>query len=448
MSEPVLNEEPTRRVAAASTVIGHDRVLHVTSPEERRRAFVILFGSMICLGAGQSVMFAVLPSFARKMGLTEFEASLPFVTSATIWVFSSGYWGKKSDSWGRRPIILLGLVAFGISFGLFAMVASVGIAGWLPVMVAYPLMIAARSIYGIFGSGAAPAAQAYVVDRTTREERTRGVAGINAAFGLGTAVGPAIGSILAVLGLFVPFYFTAAVALASAATIWFLLPERSAPKLKLDRAQPLHWHDRRVWPFIVFGVGISTVGAIPIQTVGYLFIDVLHLTPEVAPQYIGVGLFASSVAGLFAQVVIVQLLKMSARALIYWGSAIALMSNLLFAVGHQFGSLVFALIMSGVGFGMVRPGYAAAASLAVDPHEQGAVAGLTGATGATGFIFAPMIATALYRVSPAAPYIFGTSMMVALYAYALLSPHLRNAGQIASGTEAANEAPETQVPNG
>ncbi|HEY5046621.1 MAG TPA: MFS transporter [Rhizomicrobium sp.] len=424
-----------------------EAVVHITTPEERKRAFAILFASLMCMGAGQSVMFAVLPSLARQMGLTEFEASLPFVCSATIWVFTSGYWGEKSDRRGRKPIILLGLAAFGISFGLFAVVASIGIAGVLPVMVAYPLMIAARSIFGIFGSGAAPAAQAYVVDRTTREERTRGVAGIGAAFGLGTTIGPGIGSALVVLGLFAPFYFTAIAALASAAAIWLLLPERSAPKLKRVRSHPLHWHDRRVWPFIVFGVGVSTVGAIPIQTVGYLFIDVLHFSPAIAPQYTGIGLVAAAVAGLFAQLVIVQIFRLSARALIYWGSAIALFSNLLFAVGHQFGPLVFALIMSGLGFGMVRPGYAAAASLAVDPHEQGAVAGLTGATGAAGFIFGPMIATGLYTIAPAAPYIFGAVLMAALYGFAWWSPHLRNAGVIASRTEAAEDAPETQVPN-
>ncbi len=232
--------------------------------------------------------------------------------------------------------------------------------------------------------------------------------------------------------------------MASAAAIWFLLPERSAPRLRLVRKSTLHWHDRRVWPFILFGVGVSTVGAIPIQTVGYLFIDVLHFTPAVAPQYTGIGLVAASVAGLFAQLVIVQLFKLSARALIYWGSAIALVSNILFAIGHQFGPLVFALIMSGLGFGMVRPGYAAAASLAVDPHEQGAIAGLTSATGAAGFIFGPMIATGLYRIAPPAPYVFGAALMAALYAYALWSPHLRNAGVAPE----AGEAPESQVPNG
>ena len=52
--------------------------------------------------------------------------------------------------------------------------------------------------------------------------------------------------------------------------------------------------------------------------------------------------------------------------------------------------------------------------LAVDPHEQGAIAGLTGATSGAGFIFGPMIATGLYRISPSAPYIFGSRYIALL----------------------------------
>lgn len=433
--------------ASAAVLDPSETYVRVTSANERRRAFTILFVSLMCLGAGQSVMFAILPSLARQLGLTEFQASLPFVSSATIWVFTSGFWGKRSDHWGRKPVILLGLTAFGISFASFALVASAGISHLLAVAIAYPLMLAARSIYGLFGSGAAPAAQAYVADRTTRAERTQGVATIGAAFGLGTTIGPGIGSALVVFGLFAPFYFTAFAAFASAAAIWYFLPERTAPRIRLEHKQTLRWHDRRIWPFIVFGLGVNTAGAIPIQTVGYLFIDVLHFSPAVAPQYTGIGLVASSLAALFAQLVIVQRFNLSARTLMRWGTLIGLASFVLFAVGRQFGPLVMALVISGLGFGMVRPGYSAASSLAVDPDEQGAIAGITGATAGAGFIFGPMIATGLYRISPAAPYWFGAAMMAALYAYALVSPHLKNAGALAPESDAVEENAETQVPN-
>jgi len=456
MSETELDlEEAASRAGAEIPSIADDGAalgetfVRVTTRAERSRAFTILFISLVCLGAGQTVMFAVLPSLARSLKLTEFEASLPFVASATVWVFSSGYWGRRSDHWGRKPVILLGLTAFGISFGLFAIFANLGVDGIIPAMVAYPLMIAARSLYGIFGSGASPASQAYVADRTTRAERTRGVAALGAAFGLGTTIGPGIGAMFVPLdlGLLAPFYFTALVAFASAAAIWFFLPERSAPRVHIERRYKLHWHDRRIWPFIVFGLGISTAGAVPIQTVGYLFIDELHLKLVDAPQYTMIGLVASSLAALFAQLVVVQRFNMSGRALIRWGSVITIASFVLFVVGRQFGPLVMALIISGLGFGMVRPGYAAAASLAVDPHEQGAIAGLTGATSGAGFIFGPLIATGLYRISPQAPYIFGAVLTTIMYIYALFSPHLKNAGMVVPEDDAVEEATETQVPN-
>ena len=417
------------------------------APADRRRAFTILFFSLMCMGAGQSVMFAILPSLARRLNLSEFQGSLPFVFSAAIWLFSSGFWGRRSDHWGRKPVILLGLVAFGISFASFAAIADLGIHGVLAIALAYPLMIAARSLYGIFGSGTSPSAQAYVADRTTRAERTSGVATLSAAFGLGTTIGPGIGSALVVFGLFAPFYFTAFVAFASAAAIWYFLPEHGAPHAHAAQKRTLKWHDRRIWPFIVFGVGISTAGAVPIQTIGYLFIDVLHYSPKQAPQYTGIGLVAGAVAALFAQLVVVQRFNLSARTLIRWGGGICILSFALFAIGRQFGPLVFALMINGLGFGMVRPGYSAAASLSVDPHEQGAIAGLTGATSGAGFIFGPMIATALYRVSPSAPFIFGGGLMLACYLYSLLSPHMRNAGLTAPEAEQIEDAAENQMPN-
>src|SRR6202012_3358132 len=102
----------------------------------------------------------------------------------------------KGAMWAPKPIILLGLIALGISFASFAAIADLGIHGVLAIAICYPMMIAARAIYGLFGAGTSPAAQAYIADRTTRAERTSGVATLSAAFGLGTTIGPGIGSAL------------------------------------------------------------------------------------------------------------------------------------------------------------------------------------------------------------------------------------------------------------
>ena len=113
----------------------------------------------------------------------------------------------------------------------------------------------------------------------------QGVATVGSAFGLGTVAGPAIASLFTPFGLLVPFYFISVLALVSAATIWFLLPERTAPKARAPASVALKWHDRRVLPFVIFAIGLSTASTVPIQTMGFFFMDVLHAGGRGAVQH-------------------------------------------------------------------------------------------------------------------------------------------------------------------
>ncbi|MEI9997000.1 MAG: MFS transporter [Rhizomicrobium sp.] len=421
-------------------------VLHITSLAERRRAFLILFVSLLCMGAGQTVLFNILPPLSRQLHLSEIQTTSVFSVSALVWVITSTYWGKKSDHWGRKPVMLMGLIAFAASFALFASVMLGGLRHWLPAVAVFPLMILTRSIYGVFGSGTAPASQAYVADRTTPQERMQGVATIGSAFGLGTVAGPAIASLLTPFGLLVPFYFISGLALLSAATIWFLLPERTAPRSSMTAAASLQWHDRRVRPFVIFAVGLSTASTVPIQTMGFFFMDVLHVRPEHAAQYNMIGQLATSLAALFAQLVVIQYVRLSARALTNWGLGTAFVSCAVFLVSGNFIVLVVGLALSGLGFGMARPGFTSGASLSVAPHEQGAVAGVIGGASATGFIVGPAIG-GMYELSPYLPYGFAAALLAGLFVYMWLSPALRNAGIIPPDVEIVEENAATPVAN-
>jgi MFS family permease len=343
--------------------------------------------------------------------------------------------------------MLMGFFAFAASFALFATVILSGLRHWLPAVAIFPLLIATRSVFGLLGSGTAPASQAYVADRTTAKERLSGVATIGSAFGVGTVVGPGIASVFAVIGLLAPFYFIVLMALASATAIWFLLPERTAPRQRQRVAWSLKWYDRRILPFVLFAIGLSIANTVPIQTMGFFFIDVLRIKPEAAAQFILVGQMASSMSALFAQLVVVQRLPISARQLTHCGLAAAFVSFAVFLLTGHFGPLVFALALSGLGFGMARPGFVTGASLAVAPHEQGAVAGIIGGASATGFIFGPVIGW-MYERSPYAPYWFGAVVIVLLSISMFVSSTLRQAGDVPPEPEAAEEAAETPLANG
>jgi MFS family permease len=414
---------------------------------ERRRAFAILFASLVCMGAGQSMIFTILPSVARRLTLGPFRVTCIFAVSALIWVFSSTYWGARSDRHGRKPIMLLGLSAFAISFVAFATTMLAGLSGWMPAVLIFPLLIASRCIYGGFGSGTSAAAQAYIADRTSADERLSGLAIISMAFALGTTIGPVIGSGMALLGPLAPFYAISALALVSAAAVYLFLPERTAPKHHRPAVSTLKWHERRIFPFAAFGLFLSMIASVPIQTVSFFFMDILKKNPQQAVHLTGVGLTVAAIATLFGQFVIVQRSGLSARALTSAGLIIAALSNALFFVAGNVVIVILALVLSGLGFGLARPGFTAGASLSVRANEQGAVAGVLNAAGAAGFIFGPIIGW-LYEISPYVPYTFGAVMMLALLAAQYLSPVLRHAGEFARTDLIEEGGTETPLQSG
>jgi MFS family permease len=416
------------------------------SPSERSRAFAILFVSLLCMGAGQSVIYTILPPVGTELGLGPVQVTSIFAVSAAIWVFSSSFWGVRSDRWGRKPVMLLGLIAFAVSFAAFAVTMLGGLHKWIAPALIFPMMIASRCIYGTFGSGTSAAAQAYVADRTTPRERLSGVATISMAFALGTIFGPVVGSRLARFGMMTPFLFVSAIALLSALAIFFHLPERTPPLMHRKSGTTLRWYQPRMLPFVLFGVLLSLIGSIPIQTIGFYFMTVLHQSKHATADSAGWGLLLQAIAALFAQFVVVQRSGLSARTLTTLGLCVAALSNLLFVVARHPEFVYLALICSGLGFGMARPGFTSGASLSVEPHEQGAVAGLLNAAGAAGFIFGPLIGW-MFGLAPVVPYVFGVVTMLCLLAALYLSPTLRNAGDIPPEPEIVEETAEAPMQN-
>jgi MFS family permease len=196
----------------------------------------------------------------------------------------------------------------------------------------------------------------------------------------------------------------------------------------LASRERIGWTDKRILPFVVFGVLLGTAGSFPIQSIGFFFIDVLKISDaQDATQLTGIALMVSSMAALFAQLVIVQRFKLSAQTLIRWGIGAGFVSYLILIFGFTYGQFVFGMLLSGLSGGLIRPGYGAAVSLAVPKEHQGAAAGMTGGATASGFIFAPLIGNWLYAYDPHLPYVLGAALMIVMALYVALSKPLREA---------------------
>ena len=377
------------------------------------RAFYLLFGCLVCIGIGQSMLFSILPPAARAIGISPFQVSTIFATSASIWVFISPMWGRRSDVSGRRTVMLIGLLGYALSMTLLATVIKIGTLGLLPPLIIYPLLIASRSVFALIGSGTGPASQAYIADRTTRAERTAGVALVSSAMGLGETVGPGVGAALAPIGLLAPIYLSAALAVLSALTIWFFLPEEGAPLLPdAHRARKMRVGDRRVRPYLLVSTALQAVRATTVITLAFFLQDTLHLTAQETVQYSGVGFVTLAVSGLFTQLIVVQRFRPSARWMMRVSTLLMLGAFILFIIGDAFAVYIGGLTCLGLGLGLVRPGSAAAASLSVEPNEQGSVAGMLGGVAVIGNVFGPMLGTTLYSFARTGPYILNAVIMV------------------------------------
>lgn len=408
-----------------------DQALHPASEAAapltvERRAFQILFVCLVCVGMGQSMLFAILPPAAREIGLSPFQVSTIFATSAAIWVFVSPRWGRQSDYWGRRPVILIGLLGFAASMALLATMIQIGLWKMLPIAVVYPLMVASRCVFALFGSGTGPASQAYVAERTSRTERTAGVALVNAAMGTGQTVGPAVSGALAVFGMLAPVYFAAILAVISAISIWFFLPEDGPPAANSHaRGRTVSFRDHRVLPFLVLATALQAVNATTTITLAFFFQDTLGLDSHATVQYSSAGFVILALAGLFAQLIIVQRFKPSPNSMIRSGVVFSLFGSIALATRGGVAIYSIALVLLGLGFGLLRPGTSAGASLAVGMEEQGSVAGLTNAIGVLGNIFGPMLGTTLYQFTPIAPTVLNSVLMVLALLLVTMSRQIR-----------------------
>lgn len=156
---------------------------------KNRTAFLVIFLTIFIDLLGFGIIIPLLPDFLKNV-ITANESIIGLVVgvfSLMQFIFTP-VWGSMSDIFGRKPILVMSLVGNVISYFLMALV----FAGIYPSLT---LLIISRALAGIFSANLS-AAQSVVSDLTSKENRSKGMGLIGAAFGLGFVFGPALGGLL------------------------------------------------------------------------------------------------------------------------------------------------------------------------------------------------------------------------------------------------------------
>jgi DHA1 family tetracycline resistance protein-like MFS transporter len=333
---------------------------------------------------------------------------------ALLQFFMAPVFGSLGDRFGRRPLLLLSLFAFGVDFLLTGLARSMA---WL---------FAGRAFAGVFGASYSTAA-AYIGDISTDENRAKNFGFIGAAWGAGFTLGPVIGGLVAEhLGARAPFFAAAALALANVAFGWFVLPE----SLKPENRRPFEW--ARANPF----GALRSLAHLP-MIAGLLFATFLYQIahdslPAVwmfytqlkfgwGPAEMGWSL---TFVGIMTVVVMAGLTnlvvpRIGERRAIVLGFLLMTAGFLGYAL-VPYGWMMFPAIAIGSLGGIANPSMQSVMSRQAGPQAQGELQGATASIASIAAVLSPLFMTQLFsRFSrpdsavylPGAPYLVAAALV-------------------------------------
>ncbi|MGE7760463.1 MFS transporter [Peribacillus sp. NPDC097895] len=188
------------------------------SAEQRKKIIILMINMFIAIGSF-GIIIPILPAYLASINQGGTAAGLMIAIFAGAQLIFSPIAGKWTDEFGRRKMIIYGLVGLTLSMFIFYAVNSI----WL--------LYASRIIGGIGAALLIPAIFAYVADITTFDQRAKGNSLVSAAMSLGIVIGPGIGGFLADFGLKFPFLISALVSLSAVVFSIFVLKESETPQV-------------------------------------------------------------------------------------------------------------------------------------------------------------------------------------------------------------------------
>ncbi|OKL50604.1 MFS transporter [Boudabousia marimammalium] len=390
-----------------------------------RRAIRALFGIVLLTNLAKITINPVLAPLARATNLEAWHVGAMVSASALMITLTSTWWGRRSLKWGYRRVLRLSIWVNLFALVSFWLAAEAGMARILGGTLLFLLFLLSRGIiYGWALAAISPTTQAYVAAITTTEsQRVKGMASMGAAQSLSMIGGAMLGALLGILGLRAPLIGAPFLVLAAVFLLLFL-PHPDHNQLVKNPPKMSPW-DKRVLPYLITGYAMFTAVGMTQIIMGFIVADRFHLDPQQTITITGLGLLASGIGSLTAQLGIIPRISWHPHRLLKVGIAILTVAAIILVFHLPMWTIFVSMFLLGLGSGFAVPGYTAAPTMLVNDEEQGALAGLLWGNNAFAFMITPVAAGALYTLHHDIPTVAGAVMMLGALLLALLHPHLR-----------------------
>lgn len=157
-----------------------------------RGPLLILFASLVIVMLGFGIFVPIMPFYVTHFGASGQALGFLMAIYSVMQFLFAPVWGRLSDRIGRKPVLLLGVAGFGISFTLQAFSQNL------------TQLFLTRALAGVLSSATLPTALAFIADTTPPSERSSGMGLMGAAMGLGMIFGPLVGGPLTEMQLPLP----------------------------------------------------------------------------------------------------------------------------------------------------------------------------------------------------------------------------------------------------
>ena len=381
---------------------------------------LIIFFVIVLDLIGFGIMVPILAYYVVQLGGGPELATFCMALYAIGMLVSTPILGRLSDYYGRKPVLMLSMIGAIVGFLMLGFAQSL----W---------MVAISRILAGLMAGNISAAQAYITDITSEENRAKGMGLIGAAFGLGFIVGPALGSYLAgddfaTANLFLPAMVAAGMDAAALLAIIFLLPESLDPASKAAlRRQPRVGRlraARELWarpllPQFLIGVLIYNVGAGLVEAIYPLWVRDTGIAAgprDLMPLLLAGGVVLAVVQG--------GLIGPLTRA---WGEhrlfqlgalgfSLAMVCTIIAGeYGSYYGAMAAMALQSGAA-ALVLTSMQSLVSQCAGPTERGMVMGVYSSAGTLGRILGTLVTGVIFaRIHIESPYAVAVLSMFCVF---------------------------------
>ncbi|MFP3916712.1 MFS transporter [Lysinibacillus telephonicus] len=372
------------------------------NPETSKITLVILLSNLFISFIGIGLVIPVMPTIMNEMSLNGSIMGYMVSAFAIAQLVFSPFAGKWADKFGRKIMILIGLVIFSLSELLFGLGNTVEI------------LFISRVLGGISGAFIMPAVTAFIADITTESYRPKALGYMSAAINTGFIIGPGIGGLLTEFGVRAPFFAAAILAmLAFILSFIFLKEPDRREKETVNNVKEKKGFRQFLVPIYFFAfisLFVSSFSLASFESLFSLFVDhKFSFTPtDIAILVTGGGL-----VGAVAQVLLFDPLikKVGEIGLVRYCLIVSALLVYAMTVVNSYWSVMITSCIVFIGFDLIRPAITSYLSN-IAANEQGFMGGMNSMFTSLGNIIGPIIGGVLFDINFNFPYYFATLVLI------------------------------------